>query len=177
MVSADRIHTWQNAPLDSMIEYVERTANRGRKAITTDAPDAPGQFQAYAQALISGVLGLEVDHWVFWCSILDPVEDPEQEWMPKFPHSHGYDGLTLIQYLQAPEEGGELALCDQEKNVISMYEPKAGQGAILKDHEVHGVRAVRGSKARITLIAGAYPFPSGPGRCRCGWDPALKVVS
>ena len=169
-----RVHTWRRAPLDYLRSYVEERANHGT---ITDIHDPPGQFVGYVESLVKGVFGYEVDHWIYWCSILDPVDNPEQEWMPKFPHSHGYDGLTLVQYINAPEEGGELALCDLDLNVTEMYKPKAGESAIIMDHEVHGVRAVRGSEPRITIIAGAYPFPSGPGKCRCGWDPATQVVS
>ena len=172
-----RVHKWQRAPLEYLRSYVEERAVRGPKAVTTDIQDPPNAFQAYAQSLLQGVLGYEVDHWVYWCSILDPVEDPDQEWMVKFPHSHGYDGLTLVQYLQAPEEGGELALLDTKKNILEMYEPKAGEGAIIVDHEVHGVRAVRGSEPRITIIAGAYPYPKGSLKCRCGWDSSTQVVT
>lgn len=167
-----REYVWQDQPTQQLADYAH--AHAGGMGPAQHVTDMPQVFKDYAEQVIVKGLGYEVDHWVYWATVQDPISDPI-DWMPKFPHNHGYDGITLVQFLEAPEQGGELVIFDNRWVVTQSVTPEPGLGALIVNHEIHGVRAVRGSKPRTVVIAGAYPFPHGSTKCRCAedWEPVV----
>ena len=150
-------------------------ARANARGLIWHVEDPPQSFVDYTKQVIVDDFQYTVDHWHYWVTVHRPVADETQKWMPKFPHNHKYDGITLIQYLEVPEEGGELVIFDNDWRVKREYIPEVGMSAIIMDHELHGVRAVKGSKPRTVIIAAAYPFPPRTQACRCPSDWTLTV--
>jgi hypothetical protein len=164
---------WDEQPTGELAAYAHRTYTGN--GITQWIGDPPEVFESYARHLIEKVLNYTALRWHFWVTVCNPVADPSLRWMPLFPHNHGYDGITLVQYLEVPEEGGQLVIFNDDLTIKREVTPKVGDGAILVDHEIHGVRAVHGSTPRTVLIAGAYPYPLGTTKCRCPWTGPVYV--
>lgn len=164
------IRFWDDQPTDELIAYAHANA----VALTWHVENMPQSFRDYAAEVVES-FDYHVDHWHYWVTVHHPVADETQRWMPKFPHNHKYDGMTLVQYLEVPESGGELVIFDKEWKVKREYSPEVGMTAIIMDHELHGVRAVHGKLPRTVVIAGAFPFPKGSTQCRCPIDWTLTV--
>jgi hypothetical protein len=183
MESAFEIFEWEGCPVDMLREHVLGVVSGGHK--TCESNDVPQVFKDYAKSIIEGELGYEVDHWVYWCSDITALENlkpshvpPEHDldWQLKFPHTHGWDGRTMILYLQEPEEGGALVVLDDDvETEIGRFEPKVGWAAVMKDHAIHGIKAIHGDTNRVTIIAGAYPYPVGSTVCRCANQDWVRV--
>jgi len=177
-----RVFEWEDCPVDVLREHVLANVSTGHKTCETN--NVPQVFKDYAKSIIEGELGYEVDHWVYWISDivnLDALKyvPPEhnRDWQLKFPHTHGWDGRTMVLYLQEPEEGGALALLDDDMNEIDCFEPKVGWAAVMSDHEIHGIKAIHGKTNRVTMIAGAYPYPKGSTVCRCANQNWVRVIN
>jgi len=175
------VFEWADCPVDMLRDYVLANVSVGHK--TCESHNVPRVFKDYAKSIIEGELGHKVDHWVYWISDITALKNlasipPNQDhaWQLKFPHTHGWDGQTLILYLQVPESGGALVMLDPDMNEIDRFEPKVGYAAVMSDHAIHGIKAIHGNTNRVCVLAGAYPYPPEEPRCQCDakWD---KVVN
>ena len=172
MEQAFEIFEWKDCPVDVLREHVLANVSANHK--TCETSDVPQVFKDYAKSIIEDEMGYEVDHWLYWCSDITALDNlklvpPEhdREWQLKFPHTHQWDGRTMVLYLQEPESGGELALLDPDMNETDSFKPKIGWAAVMKDHAIHGIKAIRGNTNRVTMIAGAYPYPVAEAKCKC----------
>lgn len=172
MNEAFAIREWKDCPVDMLREHVLANVGPGHK--TCEGKEVPQVFKDYAKSIIEDEMGYEVDHWIYWISEITALENlksipPEhdREWQLKFPHTHQWDGRTMILYLQVPESGGGLAVLDPDMNEVDCFEPKVGWAAVMNDHAIHGIKAIHGNTNRVTMIAGAYPYPISEPKCRC----------
>ncbi len=158
------IHTWEDCPIDELYPLaVAGAKNQHATCIDFKPPQA---FVDFAKSIIEDELGYEVDHWRYWASDLEPV-DESRDWQLKFPHTHQWDGRTLVLYLNEPEGGGELMVLNEDMSEHTRFDVRPGMAAVMSDHAIHGVRRIEGSTNRVTMIAGAYPYPVGEKRCKC----------
>jgi|Cruoilmetagenom7_1024161.scaffolds.fasta_scaffold00637_16 hypothetical protein len=163
--AAASMHKWEGCPIEELRQLAIEGAGGAHATCMGFTP--PQSFKDFAKSIIEDEMGYEVDHWNYWASNLDPV-DEGREWQLKFPHTHQWDGRTMILYLDEPEGGGELVVLDEDMTTeLQVFEPKAGYAAVMRDHAIHGVKRIIGSKNRVTMIAGAYPYPKGSTKCRC----------
>lgn len=174
---------WDDCPVEELREFALANVSPARK--TCEDCNPPQVFKDYAASIIEGEVGYEVDHWKYWASNLTALDNlasvpPEhnRDWQLKFPHTHGWDGITLVLYLQAPEGGGELVILDDDiETELFRASPQVGTAAIMKDHSIHGVKAIIGNTNRVTLIAGAYPYPTKSTKCRCENQDWVRVTN
>lgn len=76
----------------------------------------------------------------------------EDEWLEDFPHTHGWpNSVTMVQFLQAPDAGGELVIMPVGEKVIEIT-PRDGLCAFCDGETEHGVRPVIGDIDRISLM-------------------------
>ncbi len=170
-------HQWDDCPVAELRGFVEQHVGHHKTCEVPKAP-LPAVFVEFARQIIEDKLGYEVDHWRYWISSLAPLDDPDAEWQLKFPHTHGWDGKTLVLYLGLPESGGELVVLDQDvETELECWTPKEGMAAVMSDHAIHGVKAIKGSKHRLTMIAGAYPYPERSTKCRCADQNWVRVTN
>jgi len=172
METAFNVYEWKECPVDMLRDFALANVSGSHK--TCETHEVPQVFKDYAASIIEGEQGYEVDHWMYWISELESVDtvascDPnhDKEWQLKFPHTHQWDGRTMILYLQVPKVGGALVILDADMNETDRFETKVGWAAVMNDHAIHGVKAIRGGPNRVTMIAGAYPYPPGSPKCRC----------
>ena len=157
-------HTWEDCPVDELFALAVEGA--GNQHMTCIGFDPPESFKQFASDVIEIEDGYVVDHWVYWASNLEPVLGGD--WQMKFPHTHQWDGRTLVLYLNEIEGGGELVVLEEDMVTERQRFPvKPGTAALMGDHAIHGVRAIHGSTNRVTMIAGAYPYPKGTTKCQC----------
>ncbi len=154
---------WPEMPVEVCVSYIRDAYAKylsmspvptGAKAVTPPPPEVG--FVDYA-AQVFDDLGFPVKGWQYWVSILSPNSRvaPNGQWMAGFPHTHHWEnGRTLIQYVQVADHDGELAVIidDVEHTVV----PQVGMGAIVDGTTSHGVKTIRGSTDRMTLIATAF---------------------
>lgn len=170
---------WHDAPFEDLRQFC-LTHTVGRQ-ITTEVSDVPYSFGDYARRLVEDWLNYAVDHWEWWVSVLDPADvrpvgygirggavyDPDREWCTKFPHSHPWDGKTVVLHLDPPTAGGELVVFDDDREtIIQEVVPQKGLVTIMSDHTYHGVRAVGGIRPRVTIMGGAHKYPRSK-MCGC----------
>lgn len=172
---------WDDCPVEELYPLAIAGAGSNHKTCVGFTP--PQSFVDFAKSIIEDELGYEVDHWRYWASSLSPLDAKAQVraidgWQLMFPHTHGWDGRTLVLYLNEVEGGGELAVLDQDvETELACWEPTPGMAAVMADHAVHGVKAIQGDTNRVTMIAGAYPYPVGSTKCRCENQDWVRVVN
>lgn len=172
---------WNQAPFDEVLDFC--LANTKGYAVTTNVETVPDAFREYAEK-IADAMHYPVDRWHYWVSTLGgPKQNGygvqrlqlSDEWMPKFPHCHGWDGLTISLHVQTPEEGGELVVFEDDQwTVRRTIKPTMGLVTLVRDHVWHGVRKVKGDTPRVSIMAGAYPHPSEQGLCTCEVKPSKE---
>jgi len=172
MENVFEVFEWKDCPVDMLREHVLANVSGAHKTCETN--NVPQVFKDYAKSIIEDEMGYEVDHWLYWVSDIQALEKCEHtppkhdpEWQLKMPHTHQWDGRTMILYLQVPESGGGLAILDPDMNEIDCFQPKVGWAAVMKDHAIHGIKAIHGDTNRVTMLAGAYPYPVKEAKCRC----------
>ena len=92
----------------------------------------------------------------YWMAVILPETFHDQEWSQGFPHKHGWDGLTLCHYLQAPERGGELVIYPEDDSEEITILPTAGTTSVIGGFDTHGVKRIYGSIPRITVMTAGY---------------------
>ena len=70
-----------------------------------------------------------------------------------------------------------MVLEDDIKTEKQRFEVRPGMAALMSDHMIHGVKAIRGNTNRVTMIAGAYPYPPQSMKCRCENKDFVRVTS
>lgn len=162
--------TWDGCPVDELRDFVVANCGAHKTCIVHAVPQV---FMDFAKRTIEVESGYAVDHWQYWISSLAPLDEVGKErakdgWQLMFPHTHGWDGITMVLYLNEIEGGGELTILDDDvETELMSWSPKPGMAALMRDHAIHGVKAIQGETHRITMIAGAYPYPKRSTKCRC----------
>ena len=162
------MYDWPDAPEDMLLEYVLAN-HRGFGAHpvpgypddptgASNKPDQiPNEFVEHCKDVIEIMGYRPCDRWRYWCSIIrmeqKQAEDP---WAQGFPHTHGWDGLTLVHYIQVPHKGGALVIRDHNREVIKKFTPEVGKTAVIDGRTEHGVERVYGDVPRVTVIATGY---------------------
>ncbi len=180
-MTAASMHKWEGCPVDELRLLAIEGAGGNRATCVGFTP--PQSFVDFSKSIIEDEMGYEVDHWVYWASNLEPLDEKAQArskdgWQLMFPHTHAWDGRTMILYLDVPEGGGELVVLDEDMETeLHRFEPQVGHAAVMRDHAIHGVKRIEGDKNRVTMIAGAYPYPKGSQKCRCERQDWPRVTS
>lgn len=156
-------HWWQDSPIEALKAFVRehRGKHSGAHPLLPEFYDHH-LIKRFHEYCISVFDELEIPHvrWRFWVSMIDPCET---EWAPGFPHIHGWDGYTVIHYLQPALEGGELYTrekrgprgADPAQNPWTIIEPQAGMSVIIDGDNEHGVKGPI-SSPRLTVIATGF---------------------
>ena len=125
---------WDDAPTAMLLEYVDAN-HRGFGAHPVpgfgDEPQAytahgeqamPEEFIEHCKQIVVD-MGMEpATRWRFWVSSIREENKPDTEtWAQGFPHTHGWEGLTMIHYLQVPEHGGALVIRDWDRSEIARF--------------------------------------------------------
>lgn len=155
---------WADPPRSALIEFIKsqrnpRSSPQGAQPIVEGVDHwTVKAFQAHCEECCQR-LDYPVARWRFWGSIMDRSHFKPDGWCKGFPHEHGWDGLTLIHYLQVADEGGELVLLNEKGRNMHVYKPAIGTTATVDGRTSHGVRRIFGDTPRITIIATGYPTP------------------
>lgn len=169
---------WEDCPVDELKEFVVENCAHHKTCMVSQVPQV---FMDYASKIIEGEMGYHVDHWQYWISSLAPHDEAGRNrsvpgWMCMFPHTHGWDGMTMVLYLNEIEGGGELVVLDQDQETeLARWKPVPGTASLMSDHAIHGVREIEGNTNRIAMIAGAYPYPKQTTKCRCANQDWVRV--
>jgi hypothetical protein len=147
---------WGDSPIERLKNFVleHRGQHSGAHPLLPEFHDEPvvQEFAQFAKDSFEH-LNLNAIRWRYWVSVVDPTKD---EWAPGFPHVHGWDGWTLIHYLQPAEYGGELFTRDSKEDKWTIIEPQQGMAVIVDGKNEHGVKGPL-SSPRITIIATGFP--------------------
>lgn len=93
----------------------------------------------------------------YWVSVIPAQpESYPPAWSKGFPHTHGWDGWTLVLYLSQIESGGELVVRDDKGTVLGILPPKLGTAVFIDGRTEHGVMIPYGEVPRVSLIATGY---------------------
>jgi hypothetical protein len=158
---------WPDSPVDMMKEYAigEHRGFGAHPVPGSGDPETkmankkwmPTEFVLHSQDIVRN-LGYEAKRWRYWVSIISEETNKHEEevWAQGFPHTHGWEGLTMIHYLQVPSGGGDLVIRDWQRDEIERFTPQVGWTAVIDGRTEHGVERVWGEVPRITLISTAY---------------------
>ena len=155
---------WADAPTDLLREFVEKHRNdkhSGANGVSRNPEDHNGmpiEYQDYVADIFENVLHYPVKEWRYWIGITLPGKNNTQhpEFAKGFPHCHQWDALTAVHYVQVADEGGDLVVCDDNRNVLTRFKAKVGLTAVIDGRSSHGVEAVRGATPRLTVIATGF---------------------
>jgi len=144
----DRIVQWEGTDLRKYIPMVEAILlEKGIEEGVTEIPD----FLDEAHALFTRAAFMHQDliikKWMLHVSLRKPVQI-KQDWESDFPHVHTAwkNSVTMVQFLQAPDSGGNLVIDGTE------ITPESGLCAFCTNNELHGVRPSYGQTDRVSLM-------------------------
>ena len=154
---------WLDSPTEMLKTFVEkhmRPNYSGSQAVSSADDDngMPVEFQNYVANLYEEKFNYEVKEWRFWIGVTNPgdLNVREPKFAKGFPHSHQWDALTAVHYVQAPAGGGDLVICDDGHKVLHRFAARVGLTAVVDGYSLHGVEAVTGDIPRYTLIATGF---------------------
>lgn len=155
---------WLDAPTEMFKIYVEsvmRPAFSGSLGVSKNPEDdngMPVEFQNYIAQIFENELDYPVNEWRFWVGVTQPgaMAQHAKGFAKGFPHSHGWNALTAVHYVQVPESGGDLLIVDEDHNELERFVPRVGLTAVVDGWSLHGVTAVGGNIPRYTLIATGF---------------------
>lgn len=154
----DRIVYWEDQKTKELILSVLSIFDK--KGVACGVLDTPGFISEDQEAFSKRSFefrGLDVHKWINHISLRGEEESQQDGWLHGFPHRHdGWDNsLTMVQFLQAPESGGELVVCPNTKDEV-VVKPEVGLCAFCKDSEMHGVKNMVGNTYRISLMVTGF---------------------
>lgn len=166
---------WDNAPTADFLAFIEaqrkvQDSNRpdggisGSRALAapgtaTTKEQVPQAFHEHCVETFEHFNYGPIKEYRYWYGVTIPnrFNQHEKRFAHGFPHAHGWEGLTLIHYVQTADEGGDLVIVDEKHhNTLHRFNPKPGTSIIVDGYSLHGVEAVTGNTCRYTLICTAF---------------------
>lgn len=164
---------WDDAPTDELLAYVEkhkRPDYSGSWAVSKVRGDRDTMPQSYQDHLVEVFHELKypVKEWRFWIGVTLPMQGVGGEvepgnpkhvrWAKGFPHSHQWNALTAVHYVQCPadNDGGDLVIVDDEDHDLARFIPEVGMTCVIDGYTRHGVELVTGDTPRFTLIGTGF---------------------
>ena len=144
--------------VDELRDYVNTIhiqKRKGAQAITDRQSDKElAMFKDWCSGVFDD-LGIPHNRWDFWCSILTR-QDGNGEGCQGFPHNHMWNGVTLVLYLQVPEDGGDLVVLEEDVEEARIS-PRTGLAVTVGGYDDHGVERIVGETPRVTIITTVFP--------------------
>ncbi len=96
--------------------------------------------------------------WRYWTGVVHPGHKSNHVgWAKGFPHTHQWDGITLVHYIQVPDSGGDTVIMeDDHVNILHRFPPELRMTAAMDGWSQHGVEEVFGETSRMTILATGY---------------------
>jgi hypothetical protein len=157
---------WDDCPVDACASYIEAEYEIARAsqpniqgALTMkEPPPAYTGFEDYAKQAFKKI-GFPADSYKWWISKLVETDrmTADHLWVQGFPHRHGWThGRTFLQYIQAPEQGGETVIWPTEDADPVSLPPTPKTGVFVDGTLLHGVKPVVGKIPRLMFICTAF---------------------
>lgn len=165
---------WYDAPTEDFLQFIvdmrqQQDGHRsdggisGSRALGVPGSDhkhiVPQAFHDHCVEVFENLGYGPVGEYRYWYGVTLPnkFNVNETRFAHGFPHAHGWEGLTLIHYVQTADEGGDLVIVDEENHeTLHRFSPEPGTDIIVDGYSIHGVEAVTGNRPRYTLICTAF---------------------
>lgn len=151
---------FEDSPVEELCGLVlDNAIDHNTSARDMDRTKLPETLKQHFRECLK-LLGYKADpaKWRYWTGMVHPGHESNRKgWAKGFPHTHQWDGLTCVHYVQVPDSGGDtVVLKDDRVNVLHRFSPELRKTIVMDGWSEHGVTVVHGETDRMTILATGY---------------------